>query len=513
MRLTFLSLALVPTIAVASPVHLRPDARRDPAQPPTASVCAGSSNRCHAHLRLTEQGDVQALAVPAGFGPADIRSAYGIDPATQTPATIAIVDAFGYPALESDLAVYRSQFGLPPCTIANGCLTVLNQVGQASPLPDPPPANDDWTIETALDVQMASAVCPGCKLLVVQSNDDSPNMYIALLAAAQLHPSVVSASWGGPESSAGIDLAGYEQQLAQITDVGLFASTGDSGFQLDGVGPSYPATSAKVVAVGGTVLVNDQSPRGWSETAWAFAGSSCSGTIPRLASQVTSACPYRATSDLAAIAGEPGVAIYNAGIGGWGSVTGTSVAAPIVATLFAASGHSAIGPEDVIGLRTTFNDVTSGANGPCGSELCVTGIGWDGPTGWGSPNAAQLGHPAAISVAVKSPHDGDTVPPEFPIALDVTGPAQVGLRVDGAALATETAPPYGFTAPSTLAQGAHAVEVEWLDTAGAHQHAAMMVTVADPTSASMSSGCSAGGGAGCAAAMLVPVLLRRRRRA
>ncbi|HEY1558004.1 MAG TPA: hypothetical protein VGF94_24410, partial [Kofleriaceae bacterium] len=142
---------------------------------PTGAVCSGGVVRCFAHVHATATGHLKAYAAPQGFGPADIQSAYNIDPARVVPATaptVAVIDAYGYPSLESDLAAYRAQYGLPACTSASGCLKIVNQTGQATPLPGNAPQGDDWTIETALDVDMVSAGCPSCKILVVQATDD-----------------------------------------------------------------------------------------------------------------------------------------------------------------------------------------------------------------------------------------------------------------------------------------------------------------------------------------------------
>src|SRR5882672_11269147 len=117
--------------------------------------------RCHAKVLVTAERQIKNFATPQGYAPADIQSAYNLpSDADAAPATVAITDAFDYPIAEKDLATYRSQFGLPPCTTANGCFTKVNKNGQASPLPNPPPSNDDWTGEGALDLDAVSAACP-----------------------------------------------------------------------------------------------------------------------------------------------------------------------------------------------------------------------------------------------------------------------------------------------------------------------------------------------------------------
>lgn len=359
---------------------------------PTASVCSPTSGayQCFAHIRATSLGRAQAFAAPAGFGAKDLQAAYRIPQVIAGTPTIAIVVAYGYPQLESDLATYRSQYGLPACTVGNGCLKIVNQAGATSPLPPPPPPNDDWTLETALDVDMASAACPACKLLVVQADDNIGNgLVLGQAAAAELGASVISNSWGGPEQP-GQSLVGLEKLFDQ-PGVAIFAAAGDNGYNDDGRGPDYPATSAHIIGVGGTSLVKDGSARGFSETAWARGGSACSLSIPKPVYQTNSGCNFKATADVAAV-GNPqtGVAVYNANNGGWVVIGGTSAASPFVAGIFAATGQGG----QVSGAFLKANadklyDVTSGSNGTCPSPiLCNAGVGWDGPTGYGTPNAS-----------------------------------------------------------------------------------------------------------------------------
>ena len=92
-------------------------------------VCSGGVFSCKAHVIVNEQNEIRPFATPSGLGPADLVSAYKLNPAITSTATIAIVDAFHYANAASDLATYRSTFGLPPCTVASGCLTILNPTG------------------------------------------------------------------------------------------------------------------------------------------------------------------------------------------------------------------------------------------------------------------------------------------------------------------------------------------------------------------------------------------------
>jgi len=391
----------------------------------TTAVCTRGRFRCHAHVRTARVGQRiashAAAAIPQGFGPPDLQAAYKIDPtrtATATPPTVAIVDAYGYAALEKDLGVYRAQYGLPACTIANGCLRIVNQSGQAAPLPPDPPADDDWRVETALDIDMVSAACPKCRILVVQATDNlGSGLDLGQNAAAMLGATVISDSWGGAESTTAPAATSGEEAFFNHPGVAIFVSAGDDGFndQLTtpaaARGPDYPGTSAFTIAVGATRLVKDPaSARGWRETTWApvinpntgavdptrgAGGSACSLSIPKPAYQTASPCAFKATSDIAAV-GDPatGVAVYtSAVVGGWTVVGGTSASAPFVAAIFAATGNGNQSSGAFIAAnKTKLYDVTSGTNGTCGGQtlLCTAAAGWDGPTGYGTPNASAF---------------------------------------------------------------------------------------------------------------------------
>jgi hypothetical protein len=399
------------------------------------SVCNGGAHHCLAQIRTfgAERSRapraVSPLAVPAGYGPADLQSAYGIDPnklATTTPPLVAITDAFGYPNLEADLAVYRQTYGLPACTTANGCLKIVNQQGQTTNLPPAPPANDDWTVETALDVDMVSAACPRCRILVVQATDDTSNqrgvggLEIAQNTAVSLGATVISDSWGSTEEAGATpaqDRASADTTYYNHPGVAIFVASGDNGYDesIQTAPPppaaGFPATSRYTIAVGGTRLVKASgTTRGWTETAWGVkvtqgqvnpdagaGGSGCSLSTPKPAYQSASPCAFKATSDIAAV-GDPatGVAVYNTNgtNTGWSIVGGTSAAAPFVAAIFAATGNgNQTSGQFVADNVGKLFDVTGGTNGTCPTGqglLCTATTGWDGPTGFGTPNVKLL---------------------------------------------------------------------------------------------------------------------------
>ncbi len=356
---------------------------------PHDPVCSGGMLQCYAQIRVDDAHDVQTFAAPQGYGPADLASAYHIKTSLGTAGTIAVVDAYNYAAAESDLGKYRAKFGLPACTTANGCFRRVNQNGAASPLPHSAPAGDDWTVEAALDLDMASAACPSCKLILVEAQDDQGDgLYIANSGAASLHPTVISNSWGGSETG---DEASLETYFTHA-GIAIFASSGDDGYT--GASPQYPSTSPHVTAVGGTTLTRSSNTRGWADKAWSDAGSSCSSEFAQPSYQVgvVAGCSKRAASDVSAVADpDTGVAVYNAANGGWIVVGGTSASSPLVAGMYALYGLGAKAPGWAYSNTADFYDVKSGRNGSCGNTaLCKAGVGWDGPTGIGVPNGSKL---------------------------------------------------------------------------------------------------------------------------
>src|SRR6201999_2460811 len=124
-----------------------------------------------------------AAAAVSGYGPADLDSAYKLPTNLGAGQTVAIVDAYDDPNAASDLATYRSQFGLPACTTANGCFRKINQNGQTSPMPT---GDTGWAGEISLDLDMVSAICPNCSITLIEANDASDNLFTAVKEATTL---------------------------------------------------------------------------------------------------------------------------------------------------------------------------------------------------------------------------------------------------------------------------------------------------------------------------------------
>ncbi|TML99324.1 MAG: peptidase S8 [Actinobacteria bacterium] len=394
--MTFRARVAAATLA-ASLVAAAPAAAAPPVQPgqqgfPHRPVCgppAARHARCNAEV-VTEADGVTPLVTPgpAGYGPADLVSAYKLPAAPPAAGQkIAIVDAYDLPTAEKDLNVYRSQFGLGDCTTANTCFT---KVGQGNALPA---ADASWGQEIALDLDMASAVCPTCQILLVEANSASiADLSAAVDKAAALGATVISNSYGAREFSGE---TAYDSHYKH-PGIAITVSSGDSGY-----GVQWPAASPWVTAVGGTSLKQAATTaRGWTESAWSGAGSGCSAVEAKPSWQPASTgCGRRAVADVAAVADpNTGVAVYDStpyqGSAGWMVFGGTSVAAPVIAGVYALAGNAAsvsYGSYPYSHTNALF-DVMSGSNGRCvkrTAQLCRAASGWDGPTGLGTPFGAD----------------------------------------------------------------------------------------------------------------------------
>ncbi|MEU8634024.1 S8 family serine peptidase [Amycolatopsis sp. NPDC048633] len=334
---------------------------------------------------LTTYTPVQAFADgPAGWGADDLASAYGLPSDAGPDTLVGISIAYDAPNLEADLAAYRAQYGLPPCTTANGCFRKVNQQGLSAPLPQ---ADFGWALESTLDVSMVSAACPSCRILVVEGNTPGfADLAETEDTAVRLGAPVVSNSYGARESGAPLAFASHYQHPG----VTVVASSGDAGF----TAANYPAVLPTTVAVGGTTLARDpSSARGWTESAWQYGGSGCSAYIAKPSWQKDTHCGKRTVADIAAAAED--IAIHYTDAGGWLPANGTSASAPYIAGLIGRSGHAGTTqPSTIYAKAGSFTDITAGNNDPagagkkCGNDyLCVAGPGYDAPTGLGVPHA------------------------------------------------------------------------------------------------------------------------------
>jgi hypothetical protein len=335
-------------------------------------------------------GPAARLGAPVGWGAADIEKAYKL-PVSHVGGTVAVVEMFDTPKLASYLNAYRKQYGLPPCTTANGCFRKVNEYGQPTPLP-PNGTNTNWDLEATLDVDMVSAACPKCHILVVEAKPVSwADFANAENTAARLGAVAISNSYGTRES-------GQVQTYADAyhhPGHAIVVASGDYGF----IAASFPANLATVTAAGGTELSTAHNGRGYSERVWndpsGASGSGCSAYVAKPAWQHDNHCPDRTVTDVSAVA--TNIAVYEPTYGGWLLVGGTSAASPLIAGVYALAGNATtVSPGYEYAHPGAFFDVTAGNNAwasgsssaACGGDyLCVAKPGYDAPTGLGTPNS------------------------------------------------------------------------------------------------------------------------------
>jgi hypothetical protein len=380
-----------------------------------------------------------AGAAPAGYSPSDLQSAYNLAAAAAsggTGATVAIIGAYDDPNAASDLAIYRAQYGLPACTVANGCFRQLNQDGQASPLPPTyGQTPDPWSTDESLDLDMVSAVCPNCDIVLLEANSSNiiytgPAVDSAVALGARYV--IVDPLYGGSDPAYG---AHFDHPGVAIT-----VPAGNYGYRSSY--SFYPAASQFVTAVGGTTLTSAPgTARGWSETVWgppnpaAHTGATSSGCAFRMTAgkpswQTDTGCTSRTVNDVAAVADpNTGVAFYDTyeGGAGWSVGGGTTVSAAIVGAVYALAGPPAAStfPGTYPYLHASdLYPVTSGTNEASGctpAYLCTGGPGYNAPAGWGTPDgtgAFTFGSPSADYIALTSPglQATDTLPYDVNIA-------------------------------------------------------------------------------------------------
>jgi subtilase family serine protease len=364
--------------------------------------CAANTGPRVAHCYLASQpAPAQApapaatctVSAPSGWSACNLQHAYGIASLISGHGkgqTIAVIDAYDDPSAQSDLAAYRSNFGLQPCTAASGCFTKVNQTGGTSY----PSGDMGWGQEISIDLDMVSAICPRCHILLVEANSSGfGDMFAAEQEAIALGAHVVSNSWGTGEFSGE---ASYDSTL-DTPGVAITDSSGDGAFQ---GGVQYPSASPYVTSVGGTMLIPATNPRGWTEKTWVTAGSpptqgsgsGCSAYENKPAWQADTGCADRTTADVSAVAANVlGYDTYETGGGGWYFFFGTSVSSPITAGMYGLAGNAAaqtVAPASLAYANPThLHDIKSGlATGICSPlYLCKAGKGYDGPTGLGTP--------------------------------------------------------------------------------------------------------------------------------
>jgi hypothetical protein len=483
-----------------------------PLPPGTKQACATPSRidqeACMLFLRggATKSGAAPAQAPVSGaYTPANLQAAYNLTAASSadgTGETVAIVDAYADPDLANDLATYRSEYGLPACTTSTGCLTILNENGGTT-LPTATDPTGGWEGEQAADVEMVSAICPNCKIVMVEANSVSiTDLGTAENTAAGL-ASFVSNSWGG------LDYPGdsfYDSVYFNHPGVAITFAAGDLGY-----GPSYPASSQLVTSVGGTYLTTASNSRGWTEAVWDKQGvpyatqSGCSAGEAKPSWQADSGCANRTQNDVSAAASGPdGISVYNSfstcpdtSAAGWCSGFGTSIAAPIIAAVYALAGTPTPDtyPSSYLydgAPAGSLYPVATGSDGSCEANrlyLCNAAdslsSGYNGPAGWGTPdgitafknnlttNIVSVYNPGAADIESGITYSSIAQVPAIDSAADQTLTySQSGLPA-GLSMSAN-----GSISGKTTAVGTHTVKVTVSDTSGTSSTVSFVIAVA-----------------------------------
>ena len=334
------------------------------------------------------RGNVTSTS-PSGYTPTQVRHAYGVDliASLGLGQTVALVDAYDDPNIASDLATFKSTFGIP----TSSCSFQKVYANGRKPRTDA-----GWALEISLDVEWVCAIAPQANILLVEAASSRFSDLLTAVDYAKTHAQVVSMSWGGGDSSSD---STFDTHFV-ASGITFTASSGDSGN-----GVEYPAASPNVVAVGGTTLTINSDGSYGGETAWSGSGGGVSSfeVEPSYQSGFNTT-GKRGVPDVAYDADpNTGVPVYDTvsyqGITGWFQVGGTSAGAPQWAALFAIAnavrGTNVTMNADVYAAASgssyasNYHDITSGSNGSCGS-ICMAGTGYDFVTGLGSPRANNL---------------------------------------------------------------------------------------------------------------------------
>jgi MYXO-CTERM domain-containing protein len=406
-------------------------------------------------------GGLPPAATPtSGLRAPDLQQAYGLTAAglpTGAGDIVAIVDACSSSTIVADVAAYRTAYSLgdlPECGGANGvaptktgaqCIGVVSQTGKATL-----PAEDDgWAGEIALDVEMVSAACPQCSILLVEVEDASDaDLGAGVAEAIRLGADAVTNSYGSPESgndsttdytSSTVLIAAASGDNDYYDEIDFDQSEADAqawSVTYAPQGANTPASMPGVLAVGGSMVYTAPSSRGFNDSVWSVealnpdlpnlldkyvygGGSGCSQEFAKPSFQSTlstGSCTMRASVDvsgpsdytapLLADGGYPSAgSIMEYSQGEWQQVVGTSAASPFVTGVLTRVGLASHGLAAIYAKSAAFNDVTSGNNDPthgCTDVNCTAGVGWDGPTGFGTPWA-----PALAGIVASAPGNVD----------------------------------------------------------------------------------------------------------
>ncbi len=304
----------------------------------------------------------------SGWAPADFQARYKL-PSNQKGVAqiVAIVDAYDNPNVASDIAEYRSEFGLGTANFRK-----YNQEGERKNYPS---ASTAWGVEIDLDLEMVSAACPLCTIYLIEANSaGGSDLEKTEAEAVRLNAHIATNSWVCSDSVSCVDAKYFRH-----AGVAYLAADGDSGFNE----LSVPAAFDSVAAIGGTALSKTGSK--YSETIWDGLGG-CAKHIDKPRWRHDKFCAYRLLNDAAAVAS--GIAEYDTyGYGGWLTVNGTSAAAPLLAGVFALSGNATKQQGGRTFWQARQHNFLYRLSGPCRAYRFgryTTCSGWGSPKGIGA---------------------------------------------------------------------------------------------------------------------------------
>jgi hypothetical protein len=310
----------------------------------------------------------------SGYSPSQIRTAYGLPSSGGDGTTIAIIDAYDTPSIWTDLGNFSFQFNLPLPTSNN--FEVIKMDPNTG-------TNSDWAQETCLDVEWAHAIAPNAKILLVEAKDATSKNLFSAIDNATNHPDVVaiSMSWDSKEYPHEVNSDAHFNKPG----IAFFASSGDNGS-----GVMWPASSANVIAVGGTTLNLNSDGTVSSETGWNGSGGGVSTyeAIPAYQTSYGLTAAKRAVPDVS-YNGNPATGVAVRCNSQWLIMGGTSAGAPQWAAIHAL-GLSATNinlyQKAKLAYSSYFRDITSGSNGDFNAT-----VGYDCVTGLGSPLTFNFG--------------------------------------------------------------------------------------------------------------------------
>ncbi len=479
------------------------------------------------------------------YTPAQIRAAYGMPALPSTAAnltsaqaaqmgagqTIYLIDAPSDPNIAAELASFDSKFGIPGCTVTpiavtaslplaraplTGCtFSIVYSTPSGAMTATVPSASaaSTWATEIAMDVEWSHATAPYARIILIETPDAGGQSMVGAVQLANLMgPGVVSQSFGALEQSGAV----VNDAIYSAANMTYLASTGDNGAQVN-----WPAVSSHVLAVGGTSLTYSGSgPR--TETVWSGTGGGVSASVATPAYQAL-AVPgltnlgHRTVTDVT-FNGNPYTGQYLAVMSpgttniGYYAAGGTSIAAPqwagIITIANALRAQSALAPIGAsqpalygLGLNSAsyasnFLDVTQGSDGTC--TTCYAGVGYDLPSGLGSPNVQSLlgslsAQPLAVAPVVSAATVSGKVGTVLSFSITATDAHTLTYSLTGAPAGMGVNASTGLVTWSAPVQGSYSVTAQALDaSSGLSGQATLGVTII-PAVAPQVQGGSVGG--------------------